>query len=273
MGAVGEPLSGVAPNDLVGALNDLAGEAPANGLVCDADARFRVAADAPSLNHVAGRRTAVLLDPHPLWLAGVRAVLESIGVEVVATATAADHAVALVREHAPDLLIAEVQTSGGTREGISCLARACREVAGLRVIVFSGAADPGAMTASFQAGALVYLLKSADVHDIASAVRQTFTHSMHFPPRAATATATALEGATQPKGLTARELETLKLAAHGYSNVELARRLWVSEQTVKFHLSNVYRKLEVANRTEASRWAERHGLLDPRDGPVLSEEL
>jgi DNA-binding CsgD family transcriptional regulator len=61
--------------------------------------------------------------------------------------------------------------------------------------------------------------------------------------------------------LTRRELEILKLVAEGHSNSQLARMLWVTEQTVKFHLSNIYRKLDVANRTEASRWAQVHGLL------------
>ena len=62
-------------------------------------------------------------------------------------------------------------------------------------------------------------------------------------------------------GLTRRELEILQLVAEGLSNAELARKVWVTEQTVKFHLSNIYRKLSVSNRTEASRWAQLHGLL------------
>jgi DNA-binding CsgD family transcriptional regulator len=61
--------------------------------------------------------------------------------------------------------------------------------------------------------------------------------------------------------LTTREREILRLVAEGHSNNQLARMLWVTEQTVKFHLSNVYRKLDVSNRTEASRWAQVHGLL------------
>ena len=66
----------------------------------------------------------------------------------------------------------------------------------------------------------------------------------------------------RPGGLTRRELEILRLVAEGHSNSQLARMLWVTEQTVKFHLSNIYRKLGVANRTEASRWAQVNGLLD-----------
>jgi DNA-binding CsgD family transcriptional regulator len=65
-------------------------------------------------------------------------------------------------------------------------------------------------------------------------------------------------------GLTRRELEILRLVSEGHSNAELARQLWVTEQTIKFHLSNIYRKLDVANRTEASRWAQLNGLLQPR---------
>jgi DNA-binding CsgD family transcriptional regulator len=73
-------------------------------------------------------------------------------------------------------------------------------------------------------------------------------------------------------GLTRRELEILRLVAEGHSNAQLARMLWVTEQTVKFHLSNIYRKLDVANRTEASRWAQVHGLLDvkPELAPALA---
>jgi DNA-binding CsgD family transcriptional regulator len=74
--------------------------------------------------------------------------------------------------------------------------------------------------------------------------------------------------------LTRRELEILRLVADGHSNAQLARMLWVTEQTVKFHLSNIYRKLDVANRTEASRWAQLNGVLDARPAaglaPVLS---
>ena len=61
--------------------------------------------------------------------------------------------------------------------------------------------------------------------------------------------------------LTVRELEILSLAASGLPNGRIAKRLWVSEQTVKFHLSNIYRKLDVANRTEAARWAQVNNLL------------
>ena len=71
--------------------------------------------------------------------------------------------------------------------------------------------------------------------------------------------------------MTRRELEILTLVAEGHSNSQLAKMLWVTEQTVKFHLSNIYRKLDVANRTEASRWAQMKGILpDKADTTVVA---
>ena len=72
--------------------------------------------------------------------------------------------------------------------------------------------------------------------------------------------------------LTKREREILQLVAEGHSNSQLARMLWVTEQTVKFHLSNIYRKLDVANRTEASRWAQLHGLLEQTPAESVAAE-
>jgi DNA-binding NarL/FixJ family response regulator len=73
----------------------------------------------------------------------------------------------------------------------------------------------------------------------------------------------AVAPATLPGGLTERELEILRLVAQGYTNGRIGRELWVTEQTVKFHLSNTYRKLGVANRTEATRYAYQHNLVQP----------
>ncbi|MGH3033298.1 MAG: helix-turn-helix domain-containing protein, partial [Gaiellaceae bacterium] len=112
--------------------------------------------------------------------------------------------------------------------------------------------------------------KMAHPDDITSAIRQVFEHSIYFVggQLPAVASGPVLDSSL---GLTRRELEILQLVAEGHSNAELARRLWVTEQTVKFHLSNVYRKLNVSNRTEASRWAQLHGLLS-RSAPVAELE-
>jgi DNA-binding NarL/FixJ family response regulator len=213
-------------------------------------------------------RTAVIVDDHPLWLDALQALLERLEVTVVGRASGNETAERLLREHAPDILIADSSTLEG-RDGIpdvdNALACALRANAGVKCIVLSDDDDQLARERTFAAGAAVFCVKSAEPEDVAVAIRQAFDHSIYFPaearsvsPQVASHTPRASD---EQLGLTKREVEILLLTAEGHSNSQLARLLWVTEQTVKFHLSNIYRKLDVANRTEASRWAQRNGLL------------
>jgi len=204
--------------------------------------------------------TAVLLDRHPLWLDAVGSVLERIGVAVLGKATAPDEALALVDAHQPDIVITEATVATDGADGVAWLKKARERAPHVRAIVLSATDDSESVRAAFDAGADAFVAKTVRPEDLAAAVRQTFEHSIILPATT-TGTAPALDGAAKPL-LTRRELEILRLAARGHSNAELARMLWVTEQTVKFHLSNVYRKASVANRTEAARWAQVHGILD-----------
>jgi DNA-binding NarL/FixJ family response regulator len=123
--------------------------------------------------------------------------------------------------------------------------------------------DTSAIDAAFDAGAVAYVFKSAHPDDLASAIRQAFEVSIFLAPTrwVAPPSVASKTTADATPGLTKREFEILQLVSEGHSNGELAKMLWVTEQTVKFHLSNVYRKLNVANRTEASRWAQLNGML------------
>ena len=205
-------------------------------------------------------RTAILLDPHPLWLDVVASVLEGVGVTVRGTATEPDEAHELLSEHNPDLFVVEL--AAYERVGAADAFRVARERApGVRIVALSSIADPEHIEHALNAGALAYVIKTAQPDDLASAVRQAFDHSVFFPGTAE-ASAFAPAPATNAAGpLTKRELEILRLVAEGHTNAQMARTLWVTEQTVKFHLSNIYRKLGVANRTEAGRWAQLSGLL------------
>jgi len=109
--------------------------------------------------------------------------------------------------------------------------------------------------------AAAYVIKTPDPQDFAPPIRQSFQHSIYFAGASIGPVAPTPMPVDDTPGLTRRETEILKLVAEGHTNAQLAKMLWVTEQTVKFHLSNVYRKLDVANRTEASRWAQTHGLL------------
>ncbi|HEU4451379.1 MAG TPA: response regulator transcription factor [Gaiellaceae bacterium] len=211
-------------------------------------------------------RTAVLLDQHPLWLDAVENVLHRIGVEVKGKATSPHHAIALVEEHRPSLLVTAVEMDGDV-DGIECLALARERVPGLKVIVLSAYSDGEYVDGALAAGADAYVVKTAHADDLASAIRQAFDHSIYLARSHNGRHERRRESVEESWGLTRRELEILTLVAEGHSNAQLARMLWVTEQTVKFHLSNIYRKLNVANRTEASRWAQVHGLLPLQTAP------
>ena len=207
-------------------------------------------------------RTAILLDPHPLWLDAVERVLDGVGVDVSGKATRFDLALELISEHNPDLFIAELLDSRGRLEVAGTICSVRERVPGVRVIALSSVSDPEQIDHAFSAGAVAYVIKTAQSEDLASAVRYAFERSVFFPSRQSAVKGETPRPPSEEAGsLTRREVEILRLVAEGHTNAQLARLLWVTEQTVKFHLSNIYRKLNVANRTQASRWARLHGLL------------
>jgi len=220
-------------------------------------------------------RAAILLDPHPLWLGVTEKLLASLDVEVVGSTTEPSEALALLREHRPGLAIIAPEADDGELDGMTVIEQASAESPGTKILVLSGVNDAETIETALDLGASAYILKSAVAEDIAAVVRQAFGTSVFVGsrPRPDEALLAQIGGngngnSPNDPGLTRRELEILRLVAEGSSNAQLAQMLWLSEQTVKFHLSNIYRKLGVANRTEASRWAQLHGLLPRRVAKV-----
>jgi DNA-binding NarL/FixJ family response regulator len=205
-------------------------------------------------------RTAVLLDRQPMWLQAVETVLERANVRVVGKAADVETALALVRENKPHLLVADASLDAGG--GFQYVQAARTEAPGIKCIVLSSDDDPQKIEAALAAGAVAYVLKTAHSDDLASAVRQAFEQSIYLAYSAGRGAVRSTPSSAAVSELTNRERQILLLAAEGHSNAQLARMLWVTEQTVKFHLSNVYRKINVSNRTEAARWAQVHGLLE-----------
>lgn len=219
-------------------------------------------------------RSAVLVDVHPLWLEAVARVLLRASVKVVATVATGEESLEALAETAPDILVAEPWPGGRAAEGLGWVAQARELVPHLKLVVLSSYDDDEHIDAAFAAGADVYVVKTAPADDLEAAIRQMFDRSVFIRRRAV-----LREGAPEPasteaelpkraesaSGLTAREVEILRLVAIGHSNSALARMLWVTDQTIKFHLSNIYRKTRTANRTAASRWALEHGLLAESD--------
>jgi len=187
---------------------------------------------------------------------------------VVGRSTNNDEAVALVEALRPDLLVAGLDAENN--EELSCVTRAREAHPGLRLVVVADSGDEEAVIRAFMAGASAYCVKTAEQDDLASAIRQMFERSIYLDGGITARTQPTPDKDAAARELTRRELEILRLVAEGHSNSQLAQMLWVTEQTVKFHLSNIYRKLDVANRTEASRWAQLHGLLPEYSGAVVN---
>jgi DNA-binding NarL/FixJ family response regulator len=196
------------------------------------------------------------MDPQPLWLAAVVPILSDAGVTVMATATTPQAALAALTEHKPDLFVVEPAVGGQ-----ALLLEARMLLPALRIVAIGASGDPEDVDEALTAGAVAYVIKTALPADIRTGIRQAFRSSIFLPSPRRVAAPPKQPQTVNGEALTRREIEILKLAAEGPSNAELARKLWVTEQTVKFHLSNIYRKLGVANRTEASRWAQVNGLL------------
>ena len=218
------------------------------------------------------RRTAVALDAQPLCHLALSTLLARIDIDLVGTATTTDAALTLLQKHRPDLLVLDVDLPEGRESALHLISSGPRDVPDLTTVVVSGVEDRCTVDAAFDSGAAAYVFKSSDPDAITTAIRQAFTPSLFLArPRPATIgapAAVAVEengkgyGAELLKKLTRRELEILQLVSGGRSNRQVAQILWVADQTVKFHLANVYRKLGVRSRFEAAKWARENGVLD-----------
>lgn len=209
------------------------------------------------------RHTAVLLDPHPLCHTAIAGLLGRVDIDVVGATTSAGSAIALLEEHNPDLLVAELDLPEGSDEGLRVLSLGRAGDPQLAMIVLSSTDDPSVIEAAFERGASAYVLKTSDPDAISTAVRQAFEPSLYLArPQEHKAVATASVDPEDLPRLTRRELEILQLVSEGRSNRQVAEILWVTDQTVKFHLANVYRKLGVRSRFDAARWARDNGVLE-----------
>jgi len=206
------------------------------------------------------RRTAALFDPHPMWLDAVEHILQRIDVDVVCRATTTGEALADLERVRPDLLIAEIRTGEDDVDGIQFVSEVTRLLPDIRVLVLSEHHERQQINRALAAGAVAYILKSVSPDDFAAGIRLACERSIYL----AGPSSRAVKPHPTPNetfGLTVRELEILRLVFEGYTNPQMAKMLWVTEPTIKFHLSKVYRKLGVANRTEAARWAIENGAV------------
>ena len=198
----------------------------------------------------------LLADDHPLVLAALRATLEADDdLEVVAEARSGSQVLPRVRETEPDVVVLDVNMP--ELDGLGCLERLRTAHPDVRVVMLSGDEAGEHVEAARALGACGYLTKSLPPDELPAKLRAAVaseTFAVFGVPEPSAEADNAL-------GLSEREVAMLRTLALGLSNSAIGRELWITEQTVKFHLTNIYRKLGVENRTQATRVAYEHGLV------------
>lgn len=199
----------------------------------------------------------VVADDHRLMLEAIRTALESADdIEIVAETTSGSQVLPIVGQTDPDLVLLDFRMP--EMDGLVCLDRLRQRYPRVKVVMLSAVDDPQLIDAALTRGASAFIVKHIDPRDLPSALRQAYEGTVY---RSLGTVVQDGAGAAREAGLSPSEVRVLKAMAMGLSNKQIAKELWLSEQTVKFHLRNIYRKLDVANRTEASRYAYEHGLV------------
>jgi DNA-binding NarL/FixJ family response regulator len=204
------------------------------------------------------RRLKVLIvDDHRLMLRAIRASLShQEDIEIVGEAESGDKVLPLVGQTGPDAVLLDVRMPG--LDGLTVLERLREQYPRIAVVMLSGIDDPALVRAALERGASAFVLKHVDPRDLGSALRQSVNGAIFRPLDLLKTEGSALEGPS----LTKRELSILVELPAGGSNQQIAKRLFLAEQTVKFHLTNIYRKLGVSTRTEALHHAYEQGLVE-----------
>jgi DNA-binding NarL/FixJ family response regulator len=201
------------------------------------------------------RLNVVVVDDHRLMLGAIRAVLErEEDICVVGEADSGDKVLPLVGQTGPDVVLLDVRMPG--MDGLAVLEQLRTRYPSVAVVVLSGIDDPTLVRAALERGAAAFVLKHVDPRDLAAALRQVVGGSIFRP-----LDLVSPEQKAARHELSRRELSILEALESGASNGEIAKTMFLAEQTVKFHLTNIYRKLGVSSRTEAVRCAYERGIL------------
>jgi two-component system response regulator DevR len=207
----------------------------------------------------------VLVDDHAVVRQGLRSVLERApDVRVVGEAATPDEAMQVVADTKPSLVLLDLKLSSAPGlEGLDLCAQLTETYPGLAVLVLTTALEDQLVVTALRNGAKGYVVKEVDTSELLRAIRAVDQGENAFDPRSSSAMVRGLTASSAPgeTPLTPRELEVLRLLAHGLSNREISERLFIAETTVKFHVANVMRKLEVTRRSEAVYVASQLGAI------------
>lgn len=200
----------------------------------------------------------VLAEDHDLVRAGLEELLDGAeGIEVVGTAADGEKAVAIVERTEPDVVLCDL--SMPLLDGPAATKRILESRPQTRVVILTAFSERERILGALDAGAVGYLLKDAPPEELFEAVRAAARGESPLAPKAARAVLSERAGQREVN-LSDREREVLMLVAEGLPNKLVARRLEISEKTVKAHLTRIYEQLGVSDRTQAALWVQRHGM-------------
>jgi DNA-binding NarL/FixJ family response regulator len=212
-----------------------------------------------------GNTRVLVADDHTVFRYGMRAMLVNVrGFEVVGEASTGEEAVEKAADLVPDIVLMDIQMPG--MNGIEATRKIVQANPEVRVVVVTMFGDDDSVFSAMRAGARGYVLKGADAEEVMKVLRAVADGEVHFGPEIAerimgffSSPKPAPASAAFPE-LTSREVEILDLIARGMSNQEIASRLYLSQKTVRNHISNIFLKLQVTDRAQAIVRAREAGL-------------
>jgi DNA-binding NarL/FixJ family response regulator len=206
----------------------------------------------------------LIVDDHAIVRTGLSQLLGTADdIELVGAVGDGAEAVTMAAELRPDVVLMDLSMPG--TDGITATARIMAADPGAHVLVLTSFSDQARILDALQAGAEGYLLKHSEPEVILAGVREIVSGGSPLDPKAARVLLTNRRSPAPETRLTDREQQVLDMVGAGLPNKTIARRLGISERTVKAHLTNVYQRLGVTDRTQAALWAQRHRHDDQAD--------
>ena len=199
----------------------------------------------------------VIVDDHAVVRSGLEQFLATTGdIEIVASAADGAEALTVTTAKEPDVVVMDL--SMPNVDGIEATRMISDQLPSSRVLVLTSFSDQTRIMDALSAGADGYLLKHSDPEEIAAAIRSVHAGDAPLDPKVARALLESRRTKINTPTLTDREREVLDLVRQGFANKQIARRLGISERTVKAHLTRVFSSLGVSDRTQAALWATEH---------------
>jgi DNA-binding NarL/FixJ family response regulator len=203
--------------------------------------------------------SVLIADDHPVVRNALKQLLGGVGgIDVIAVATDGREAVDTALRMSPDVVLMDLEMPD--LNGIEATRALTAAGSSARIVILTTFSDRERIIGALDAGALGYLLKDAEPEEIIRGVEAAARGDSPLAPRAAREMISERAQTGSPSGLSTRETEVLGLVAEGLPNKLIARRLEISEKTVKAHLTSVFARIGVSDRTQAALWAQRHNI-------------